>query len=196
MGIASTICLPNDPVGTAIISVRHWQSGNCSQPLWGIAAVRGLVGVTTSHRPVFRLSEPLTHRRDAGLVTDREPSLFSPLLCPPTLFLYALRPHSPPTSSPHPFHLLSLFFSSFHKTTQTSWEKSYCCLQEAWSEEKWVLRQSVQRILDQNLCKLGQRSVWNPWWNPREGKIQRDIQEHRKEMPPKTCSIKHYFDCG
>lgn len=113
MGITSAICLPNDPVATAIISVRNWQAGNCSQPLWRIGTIKVLVNVTAFHRPSFSLSESLKHAGDTGSVTDSDfqclfpspwplyPSFCVSFLLKPFIPGYLYLPLSPPFSFSH-----------------------------------------------------------------------------------------------
>lgn len=149
---------PNDPVGTAIISVRHWRSGNCSQPLWRIAAVKVSSRCYNSHRPVFRLSETLKHRRTLGLrLTGNFLWPFSPLLLlPHFLSLCPFFPTSP--SSPHPFLFLSLFFSSSHKTTHKYLgRKVTAASRRPGVKRRGCWDRACKGIPDKNLCKLGHR---------------------------------------
>lgn len=156
MGIASTICLPNDPVGTAIISVRPWQAGNCSQPMWRIAAVKGLVSVTTSHRPVFSFSESLKHGGDIRPVTDPELLVYF-FLTSVTLasFLFPAPTHAP---------LLLISFSSilFFLQNYTNVFGENLLLPpcgRVW--RKGSIEVECERTLDKNHCSSTRGQRWN-----------------------------------
>lgn len=188
-GVASAICLPNDPVGTAIISVRHWQVGNCSQALWRIAVVKGLVSVTTSHRPVFGLSETLKHGGGTGSVTDQDSFVvFSPHVChsmllptlpsslsPPTPLLHAV-PFLTPPRDPHlrlpsssVVPLFSFFFFLSQNYTNILWEK-WGGRERKGSVEVGRAKQRETRLKSPAGSTRG-RPGSHQWYYPREGEI-------------------------
>lgn len=161
MGRAFAICLLNDPVGTAIISVRHWQAGNCSPPLWRIVAVKDLVSVTTSPPRIFSFSKTLKYRGDLGTQLTRahqKPFPLWSLFClhtyphppsniPKMSFLFLSPLHNPHTSFYYPgiyFILLSIFVFFTHSDSYLG-EKSCCCFQDEWRERScWVNVQRTQ----------------------------------------------------
>lgn len=180
MGIASTICLPNDPVGTAIISVRHWQVGNCSQILWRIVTVKGLGSVTTSHRPVFSLSESLKHVGDTGLWVTQTFSVFSAHLGHSTPLSIFPPPHSSSCPSPqasfsHPSLPFSLsFFPPLLTKLQRYLGRKFTIAGRRPGVTRWECRG--------RMCKETKTTAAQPVVSsgilvdsPREGEIQRGI---------------------